>query len=141
MKIKLLRSLELIGVLLLLFGISLGWVGAEILNIPFHRMDLIPIAIGFCGVLIFFTCGSSIKYEKNKTKLQQIEEKDERLVTINLIAKSKSFNLISIMFPFCLLTLAMFGYMNKISFFVLAGLYLTSIIYYQYHLILNKEKM
>lgn len=140
-KIKLLRSLEIFGVLLLFLGIILGIVGAEVLKIPFYRIDLVPIAVGFCGILLFISASSAVGYEKNKTKEQQIQEKDERMITIYLMSKSKSFDWIAIIFPFSLLALAMFGYMNKVSFFFLAGLYLVSIVYYHYQLLMNNKNM
>lgn len=141
MNIKLLRSFEIIGVLLLLLSIFLAFVGAELLHIPFASMDLVPFALGFSGILLFITGRSAIAYEKNKTRDQLIEEKDERVITINQITKSKSFDLMAILFPFSLLTLAMFGYMNKISFFFLAGLYLSCFIYYKYQFLITKKNM
>ncbi|WP_106497319.1 hypothetical protein [Lentibacillus sp. Marseille-P4043] len=138
---KLLWSLVTIGVLLLLSGILLGVVGAEVLQIPFVRMDLVPIAIGFCGVLLLFSSGSAIIHEKYKTKEQRIEENDERNITINQNAKAKAFDLMTVLFSFGLLALAMFGYMNEVSFFSLAGLYLLCQIYRGYHFWLNTNKM
>src|SRR5690625_7789711 len=102
-------------------------------------MDLVPLAVGFCGIFLFIISSLAIGYEKNKTREQQIEEKDERIISIHQIAKSKSFDLMAISFPFFLLALAMFGYMNKVSFFLLAGLYLICIVYFNYLLLLNKR--
>lgn len=141
MKIRLLKSLEIVGVLLLLFGILLGFIGADVLHISFDRMDLVPIAFGFCGILLFIVCRYAIGYEKNKTNEQQIEEKDERMIMIYQKSKSKAFDLIAILLPFGLLALAMFGYMHKVSFFILTGIYLLCIIYFNYQLLINKKKM
>lgn len=131
-KIKLLKLVEITGALLLLAGIMLGFAGAEILHIPFIRIDMVPFAVGFCGVVLFIAANSGISYEKTKTKDQEIEEKDERLLTIERNAKSKGFDIIMILLPFALLSMAIFGYMNKVSFFALAGMYFISFGYQKY---------
>ncbi|MBU8790486.1 hypothetical protein NSA56_12935 [Oceanobacillus caeni] len=140
-KIRLLRSLEVVGILLLLLGFSLGFIGVEFLKVAFIRPDLVPITVGFLGVLLFLVASSAIGYEKNKTREQQIEEKDERVIHIYENSKSKAFDLMTTIIPLGLLTFVMLGYMNKVSFFFLAGLYLICICYYYYHLLLNKKKM
>ncbi|SHG91795.1 hypothetical protein [Ornithinibacillus halophilus] len=140
LKIRLLWSLEVIGTLLLLSGIALGISGAEVLTIPFPRLDLVPIAFAFCGVLLFVVAGAEIWYEKTKTKEQQIEEKDERLILIQQKAKARAFDLLAIVLPFILLALAMFGYMNKVSMFLLTGLYILCMGYYKFQLYKIKEE-
>jgi len=134
-------SSVIVGILLTLFGIILGIVGAEVLKIPFIRMDLVPIAFGFCGILLFAMGGSEIMHEKYKTKKQHIEENDERNIIINQNAKSKAFDLMTFLFSFGLLALAMFGYMNKVSFFTLIGLFLICQVYWGYHFLKNTKKM
>jgi uncharacterized membrane protein len=141
MKIKLGWSSLLVGIVLLLTGIFLGFVGADVLNIPFVRMDLVPWAIGLCGTLLLVLGVSSIAEEKYKTKEQHIEENDERIITIYRRSKSKAFDLISILFPFSLLVLAMFGYMNVVAFFLLAGIYFVCMGYFAYHLYKNKAEI
>src|SRR5690625_7546767 len=100
MKIRLLRSLEIVGIFLLLFSFLLGFVGVEIVNISFNRMDLVHLAVGFCGILVFIVSSSAIGYEKNKTREQQIEEKDESIISIHQIAKYKTCDLIATSFHF-----------------------------------------
>ncbi len=134
-------SLVIVGAILSLVGIFSGFVGAEVLNLPFVRMDLVPIAVGFCGVLLVVISGSAIFYEKHKTQEQRIEENDERNITINQQAKSKAFDLMTVLFSFILLGLAMFGYMNKVSFFTLAGIFLIGQIYFGYQFLANTKKM
>jgi len=129
------------GTLLILWGIILGIVGAEVLNISFVRMDLVPIAVGFCGVLLSFLGWAEIREEKNKTQEQQIEENDERNIKINENAKAKAFDLMSTLFGLGLLTLAMFGYLNRVSFFTLVGLLLISHIFRSYQVKANTQKM
>lgn len=140
-KVKVLWSLEIVGGLLLLLGILLGIVGVEILNIPFPNMEVIPFAVGFTGVLVVIIASSAISYEKTKTREQQIEEKDERMITIYQDAKSKAFDMMAILLPFALLVLAVFGYMNRVSFFLLAGLYFIGYGYYKFALEKNKKEM
>src|SRR5690625_2286607 len=134
-------SLVILGAILTLVGIYLGFVGAEILNIPFVRMDLVPIAIGFCGVLLVVSCGSAILYEKGKTREQLIMENDERNITINQHAKSKAFDLMTVLFSFAILALALFGYMNKVSFFTLTGIFLLSQVYFGYQFLVGNKTM
>ncbi|WP_163580549.1 hypothetical protein [Gracilibacillus saliphilus] len=134
-------SLIIMGVLLTLSGIILRFVGAEVLKIPFVRMDLVPIAVSFCGILLFVMSGSAIIHEKYKTKRQHIEENDERNIIINQNAKSKAFDLMTTLFSFGLLALAMFGYMNKVSFFTLIGLFLICQVYWGYQFLTNTKKM
>lgn len=134
-------SLVILGAILTLVGIYLGFVGAEILNIPFVRMDLVPIAIGFCGVLLVVSGGSAILYEKGKTREQLIMENDERNITINQHAKSKAFDLMTVLFSFALLALALFGYMNKVSFFTLTGIFLLSQVYFGYQFLVGNKTM
>src|SRR5699024_7648928 len=126
---------------LILFDIYFGIVGAEVLDIQFVRMDLVPIAIGFCGVLLLTVGGLSLVEEKNKTKVQQVKENDERNITIVQTSKSKAYDLLASLFPFDLFVLAMFGYMNNVSFFLLVGIYYICIVYYAYHLYKNKKEM
>src|SRR5690625_7876427 len=134
-------SLVIVGAILTLVGIYVGFVGAEILNIPFVRMDLVPIAIGFCGVLLVVSGGAAILYEKGKTREQLIMENDERNITINQHAKSKAFDLMTVLFSFALLALALFGYMNMVSFFTLTGIFLLYHIYFVYSFFMSNKTM
>ncbi|MGE7674481.1 hypothetical protein ACQKMV_13000 [Lysinibacillus sp. NPDC094403] len=141
MKNKLLWLAIIVGALLIISGIILGVVGAEILNIPFIRMDLVPIGVGFCGVMLISTGFTRMIDEKNKTKEQLIDENDERNIVISQNAKSKAFDLMINLFGFSLLALAIFGYMNKVSFFSLIALYYTCYGYYLYCVKINKANM
>ncbi|MFB7157381.1 hypothetical protein [Lysinibacillus sp. NPDC056232] len=141
MKNKLLWSMIIVGALLIIAGIILGVVGAELLNIPFIRMDLVPIGVGFCGVMLLGSGITELVDEKNKTKEQLIEEKDERNIELRQNAKSKAFDLMINLFGFSLPALAMFGYMNEVSFFSLIALYFICYAYYLYRLKSNKEIM
>ncbi|KAF0818859.1 hypothetical protein KIS4809_2150 [Bacillus sp. ZZV12-4809] len=143
MKNKLTLSwfITILGSFLLVSGIVLGAVGADVLNIPFDRLDLVPIAVGGCGFMLLFGGVMVILDNKYKTKEDIIEENDERNIVIKQKAKSKAFDLMVVMFCLGLLTLTLFGYMNEVSFFSLIGLYLLSVFYYGYQLVLNKKAM
>lgn len=59
----------------------------------------------------------------------------------NQKSKSKVYDLMAVLFPFALLALAMFGYMNEVSFLLLlVGVYFICIGYFAYHLYRNKVK-
>ncbi|MFJ6208748.1 hypothetical protein [Lysinibacillus sp. NPDC092081] len=124
MKNKLLWSVIIAGSLLIISAIILGGVGAEILNIPFIRMALVPIGVGSCGVMLLGTGITKLVDEKKTMKEHLIEENDERNIVMRQNAKSRAFDLMIYLFGFGLLALAMFGYMNKVSFFSLIALYL-----------------
>lgn len=140
-KVNFFRSLEGLGIMLLILGVFLGFKGPEVLKVNFIRMDLVPFGIGFIGVLIFIAASSVVSYEKNKTKEQEIEEKDERMIQIQQQAKSKAFDILAGVFPIILLGLAILGYMSMVSFFILAGLYLLVVLIYYYQLRLNQKNM
>lgn len=140
-ELKLSWLITIVGLFLIVSGIVLGLIGAEVLNIPFVRMDLVPFAVGFCGSLLFMLGIIVILEEKYKTKEQQVEENDERNIAITQKAKSKAFDLMIILFSVGLLTLALLGYMNEVSLFSLIGLYMIGMVYYGYQLRINKKVM
>ncbi|KOP80110.1 hypothetical protein AMS59_01475 [Lysinibacillus sp. FJAT-14745] len=131
----------IVGSLLIFSGIILGVVGAAILNIPFIRMDLVPIGVGFCGVMLLGMGITKLVDEKKTTKAQLIEENDARNIVIRQNAKSRAFDLMLHLFGFGLLVLAMFDYLNKVSFFSLLALYYSCYAYYLYCVQINKENM
>ncbi|WP_051556682.1 hypothetical protein [Alkalihalobacterium bogoriense] len=128
-----------IGVAVGITSIILAVFGADILGISFIREELVPIAFGFLGVMLITMSVFQLIYEKTKTKKQYIEEKDERNILIHERAKSKAFDLIFVLFPLILLTLAILGYMNHVSFFTLYIVYFICLGYFAYQLILQKK--
>lgn len=68
-------------------------------------------------------------------------ESDERQVAINQKAKSKAFDLMLVSLSLSLLTLAMLGYMNVVSLFSLAGIYLICVVYFLYNLVKIEKEM
>lgn len=132
MKNKALWILTFSGIVLISFGIFATFPVANEIRSIFIRPDLVSIAIIFTGVLLTFSGVTSISSESFKTKVQKIEENDERNIKINQFAKSKAFDFMSILFGIGLLFLALLGYMNKVSFFFLIGLYFISYFYFLY---------
>lgn len=132
MKNKGLWVLTLSGIVIIFLGISVTLPIADELRSKFIRPDLVSIAIIFTGFLLSFSGITVISTEKFKTKAQKIEEEDERNIKINQYAKSKAFDLMSFLFGMGLLFLALLGYMNKVSFFSLIGLYFISYFYFWY---------
>ncbi|AMM94706.1 uncharacterized membrane protein HdeD (DUF308 family) [Peribacillus simplex] len=132
MKNKALWILTFSGIVLISFGIFVTFPVANEIRSIFIRPDLVSIAIIFTGVFLTFSGVTSISSERFKTKAQKIEENDERNIKINQFAKSKAFDFMSILFGIGLLFLALLGYMNKVSFFFLIGLYFISYFYFLY---------
>ncbi|MGZ9815646.1 hypothetical protein ACXM0N_06910 [Peribacillus simplex] len=132
MKNKIHWLLTLVGCGLLIMGIVIELTQPKEFITAFTRPDLVSIAVLFSGVLLALIGFTEILGAKRKTKLQQIEENDERNIKLNQYAKSKAFDFMSSLFGIGLLLLAIFGYMNKVSFFFIASLYLVVQIYYLY---------
>ncbi|WP_080843935.1 hypothetical protein [Cytobacillus gottheilii] len=141
MKDKFTWLITIIGFLLLITGIILTIVGSEVLDIHFVRNDLVPIGLVGSGFMLLFGGIMVILDKKYKTKEDSIQENDERNIRIKQSAKAKAFDLLIVLFCFGLFTLALFGYMNKTSFFSLLGLYLLVIFYYLYQFVINKRSM
>lgn len=141
MNLRLFWSLEVVGGLLLVLGVALGIGGVDKFDDTMPQGDYAVFAIVFMGVFLIMISTVPILYEKNKTKQQRIEEKDERVMAIYQSAKAKTFNLMAVSIPFVLIGLALFGFMNKVSFFTLGGLYLIFIEYFAFQVIKNQEMM
>ncbi|MFC4737174.1 hypothetical protein ACFO4L_11295 [Bacillus daqingensis] len=112
-------AISLTGIGLLLLAAVTANRGAEIIGVSFERMDLVPLGFTLLGFLVLLT-GLSIPYdEKTKSTKQKIKDKDERVITIRRSAAEATFIYGAIAIPLALLGLAMFGYMNHVSFFTL----------------------
>jgi len=132
MKIKSNVLLAIIGGFLISGGFFMEFTDQKIISTVFERPDLVSIAVIFSGLLIGLLGVTNCMDEKFKTKLQRIEENDERNIKLNNYAKSKAFDFMSAIFSLGLLILALLGYMNKVSFFSLAGFYILVQIYFLY---------
>lgn len=89
MNLRLFWSLEVVGGLLLVLGVALGIVGVDKFDDTMPQGDYAVFAIVFMGVFLIMISTVPILYEKNKTKQQRIEEKDERVMAIYQSAKAK----------------------------------------------------
>lgn len=129
------------GAFLIIAAVILYFIGVKTLNIEFIRNDLVPVAVGFLGLMLVIMSVTSIVENKNKTKAHIIEERDERNIVISQNAKAKAFDLMTILFALALLTLALLGSMNIVSFFTLVTIYLIGQIYSMYYHWLNSRRM
>jgi hypothetical protein len=116
-------------------GIILGIIGADVLNIPFTRMDLVPIAVSFLGIMLLsagimfiLDKGFETSKERNKGSEKPVQE-----------AKSQAFNLMIGLYSIGTITLALLGYLNEVSFFSLIGLYYIGLLFYGYQLVVNRR--
>lgn len=141
MRNKYLLTLVMFGGILVLLGIVSGLTDFNFWSIPFIRIDLVPVAISFLGVLLLVMGVIAVISEKYKTEAHKIMENDERQVAINQKAKSKSFDLMVVALSLSLLTLAMLGYMNVVSLFSLVGIYLICVVYFLYNLVKMEKEM
>ena len=69
---------------------------------------------------------SEYKLEGQKTKEEEINERDERNIALHNAAMATAFEVMNLFFGIGLVALAMLGYMNRVSFFTLIILYLLS---------------
>lgn len=83
MRNKSLLILVVFGGILVLLGIVSGLTEFNFWRIRFIRMDLVPIAISFLGVLLLVMGVSAIISEKYKSQTQKTLENDERHIVIN----------------------------------------------------------
>jgi len=142
MKNKLGYFLVTSGIILVLLGIFLGFTDSSIFSkLQFVRVDLVPIAAAFLGGLLLIMGVIAIVEKKYKSEAQKIEENDERNIIINQKAKSKAFDLMLIALSLSLLTLAILGYMNVVSLFSIAGIYLICVVYFLYNLVKMEYKI
>ncbi|MGD6843682.1 hypothetical protein ACQCVH_14305 [Bacillus infantis] len=107
------------GLFLTCMGIFLGISGADVLNILFTRMDLVPIAVSFLGIMLLF---AGVMFILDK-RFETPEERDKGSEKAVQQAKSKAFNLMIGLYSICTITLALLGYMDEVSFFSLIGLH------------------
>ncbi|MCK6207424.1 hypothetical protein KZX50_18445 [Bacillus infantis] len=123
------------GFIFTAMGIIFGIIGADVLNIPFTRMDLVPIAVSFLGIMLLF---AGIMFILDK-RFETLKEKDKGSEKIVQKAKSKAFNLMIGLYSIGTITLALLGYLNEVSFFSLIGLYIIGLLFYSYQLVMNRR--
>lgn len=120
----------IIGAIILMIAVIIHCIGVE--KLPFYviRPDLFTFGIGFAGFLLLLMGIMEMISIKYKTSQQIIEESDERNIQINNQAATFAFNITTYLIGIGLITLALLGYMNKVSFFTLVLLFLVGQVIY-----------
>lgn len=118
------RGLMILGAVLTFSGILLFTVPPTSLAAIFIRPDLVPFGVSFLGIMLLLTGWTEVFYKK--TRQQEIEEKDERNVAIVQGAMAAAFEAMNLLLGIALVTLAILGYMNHVSFFTLIICYLAA---------------
>lgn len=110
-----------VGVVILISGFV---IRGQDISINFIRPDLVVLGFGILGIMLIICgiCTLALKV----TKEIEIEQNDERNIAIGNAAKATGYEVITVMFSLAILSLAMLGYMNKVSFFILIGILFTS---------------
>lgn len=118
------RGLMILGAVLTCAGILLFAVQPPSLAAIFIRPDLVPFGISFLGIMLLLTGWTEVFYKK--TRQEEIEEKDERNAAIVQGAMAAAFEAMNLLLGIALVTLAILGYMNHVSFFTLIICYLAA---------------
>lgn len=130
MRKKIYRVITLLGAVFLAAGIALAFTAQDALAHVFIRADLAPFGIGFLGVMLLLTGGTELLCKK--TRREMIEENDERSAAIRNAASATAFEAMNLLLGTALVTLALLGYMNRVSFFTLIACYLFSNLIYAF---------
>ena len=130
MRKKLYRVITLLGAVFLAAGIALAFTAQDALAHVFIRADLAPFGIGFLGVMLLLNGYTELCYKK--TRQEMIEENDERNTAIRHSAMAAAFEAMNLLLGTALVTLALLGYMNRVSFFTLIACYLFSNLIYAF---------
>ena len=118
------RGLMILGAVLTFAGILLFTVQPPSLAAIFIRPDLVPFGVSFLGIMLLLTGWTEVFYKK--TRQEKIEEKDERNAAIVQGAMAAAFEAMNLLLGIALVTLAILGYMNHVSFFTLIICYLAA---------------
>ena len=130
MRKKIYRVITLLGAVFLAAGIALAFTAQDALAHVFIRADLAPFGIGFLGVMLLLNGYTELCYKK--TRQEMIEENDERNTAIRHSAMAAAFEAMNLLLVTALVTLALLGYMNRVSFFTLIACYLFSNLIYAF---------
>lgn len=115
--------ITVLGVIIAFGGLlAYGLVINELLPIP--RPDLLIWGTSLCGVLLIVT--GSLELLSKKSKLQAIEEGDERNVAIANNAMATAFKVMTFLFVPALFALIFMGYMTEVASLTLIIVYLIS---------------
>ena len=130
-----------IGVVMIcasIFGYGLDRFGY--LEIPSGNLPFVLIITGI-GIIISGVCDVFIKSDKDIKKELEIEAKDERNISINRIAKSFAFDIMTVLFSAAITILALIGKISAGIFFIFFGIYVITQIAYIYKLRTLQDKM
>lgn len=116
----------MLGFCVLLAGILMMIGGVEIFGLNFPNNDSAPWGFSMIGALILIITIAPFADSQTKTKKQKIEEKDERNIEIRNLSSFYSYGFLMGFGVLALLFLTMLGYMNTVSFFTLAGIFIFS---------------
>lgn len=108
------------GMIILLGGLLTYGLGIhEIIPVP--RPDLIVVGTSLIGIILIVS-GACDLFTK-KTKEMEIEENDERNISINNAAMASGFKVISFTIAIAIFALIFTGYMTEVSCFTMIGAY------------------
>ena len=121
MKKGVLILLIVLGFIILLGGLLTYGLGLhEIVPVP--RPDLIVTGTSLIGILLIVSgaCDLFVK----KTRDVEIEEQDERNITIRNAAMTSGFQVMSVAIAIAIFTLIFTGYLTTVACFTMIGAYM-----------------
>lgn len=121
-----------------IFGYGLDQFGY--LEIPEGKLPFVIIIIGI-GMIVGGVCDVFIRSDREIKRELEIEAKDERNVSINRIAKSFAFDIMTVLFSAAITILGLTGKISAGIFFIFFGIYMTAQIAYIYKLRTLQDKM
>lgn len=121
MKKRLLILMTVTGMIILLGGLLTYGLGVhEIIPVP--RPDLIVVGTSLIGILLIVSgvCDLFVK----KTKEMEIEENDERNISLSNAAMASGFKVMNVTIAVSIFALIFTGYMTVVPCFTIIGAYL-----------------
>ena len=126
MKKRLLILMTVTGMIILLGGLLTYGLGVhEIIPVP--RPDLIVVGTSLIGILLIVSgvCDLFVK----KTKEMEIEENDERNISLSNAAMASGFKVMNVTIAVSIFALIFTGYMTVVPCFTIIGAYAIGQIY------------
>lgn len=120
MKKRLLILMTVTGMIILLGGLLTYGLGVhEIIPVP--RPDLIVVGTSLIGILLIVSgvCDLFVK----KTKEMEIEENDERNISLSNAAMASGFKVMNVTIAVSIFALIFTGYMTVVPCFTIIGAY------------------
>lgn len=127
MSVKKLKYLASVGTMLGILLVSVGIVMARLeAGTIFPNPKSAPWGFVLIGLLLIIVTIAPYFDEQKKTQRERIEEQDERNQSIFYQSGCYAYRFLMGVGTLVLLFLTMLGYMNKVSFFSLAGIFIVS---------------